>query len=120
MSDNGPYGNDLPDVIIGQVQTLGFEFGFFLPAGVTLTGTPTVVATVIEGTDPTPDNEFSGAASIGTIAVADGGSGRANCAIKRRFAPALAPVHYLLAATCLRSDGDTAKMSSHVWARNAE
>lgn len=119
-NNSGPYGDDLPDVLVGQGQTLGFDFGFFLPAGVTLTGTPTVVATVMDGTDPTPDSEFAGAAAIGTIAVADGGSGKANTAIKRRFVPVLSPVHYLLQATCLRSDGDTAKMSSHVWVRSAE
>lgn len=119
-SENGPYADDFPDALIGQSQTLGFDFGNFLPAGVTLTGTPTVVATVIEGTNPAPDAEFTSAAAIGTISIADHGTGRASAAIKRRFTPTIANVHYLLVATCTRSDGDVAIMSSHVWARAAE
>lgn len=119
-SGNGPYADDFPDVLMGMGQTLGFDFGDFLPAGVTLSGTPTVVATVVQGTNPTPDGEFQGAAAVGTISIADHGTGKTNTAIKRRFVPTVAGVQYLLVAKCLRSDGDTAEMSNHVWARAAE
>jgi hypothetical protein len=48
----------------GESVVLTFNMASNLPTGVTLTGTPTVVATVLEGTDPSPSSILNGAASL--------------------------------------------------------
>lgn len=48
----------------GEVDDRGLDFAALLESGETLTGTPTVTVTVLDGTDATPANIKSGAASI--------------------------------------------------------
>jgi hypothetical protein len=116
---SGPYFPDLPDVIVGQKQTLAFDFGKFLPSGVTLTGTPTVTIAVSDlngQTAPvTLDSEFTGAAQVGTVTLANGGSAVANAAVLRQMLPTVGGgITYCITITATRSDGDIAKGESHI------
>lgn len=121
----GPYANDLQDILLGAKQTVAFDFGRSLPSGVALTGTPTLTISVSElppgVTAPSLDAEFNGAAQIGTVSVALGGSGVTNAAVLRQMLPTVgAGIQYLLVARCARDDGDIAVMESHVRVMTAE
>lgn len=122
----GPYFDDLPDILIGQKQTLSFDFGRYLPSGVTLSGTPTVTITVSElppgATAPAVlDSEFTGIAQVGTVTVANGGSGVASTAVLRQMLPTVGlGIQYLLVIQANRSDGDIAKSECHIRAVTPE
>jgi hypothetical protein len=60
-----------PNKLIEEKLVLGFEFTAELNAGETLTGTPAVTASVVEGTDAAPSGLLNGAAQIsdGTVLV---------------------------------------------------
>lgn len=104
-----PAANQLPSVAPAQVQTVTCDFGFFLPSGVTLTGTPTVtVISDIAGVDPSPSHILSGSPTIGT-APPPLGSNVANAAVLQRIASGLDGAIYLLEVTCSRTDGDVAE-----------
>ena len=107
---------EFPDIEAGdgKRQTLGFDFGRFLPAGVTLVTNPTVEIHVIEGDDPSPSDRLIGAAVIGTIPLAERGSGKSNTAILQQVGNFPGTVEYVIAAACERSDGDTANMWTHI------
>jgi hypothetical protein len=104
-------GNEMPEfgmlpfVSPAQKQTISVDFGAFLPGGVTLTGSPTVTATVNSGTDSTPQSRISGG-SVGTESLANGGSGVANTAISFQVSGTLPGVVYIIEVVCTRSDGD--------------
>lgn len=99
-----PQSRTLPPIDAGVPQTIGLDFGRFLPAGVTLTGTPTVAISVVAGTDPTPESRLTSAPAIGTAPVAQNGTGVSNATIFQQITP-LGGVVYLIWAKCPRSDG---------------
>ncbi len=89
----------------GVPTTISADFGFYLPAGVTLSGTPQVEAiAVLSGTDPDPESRITGGPSIGTVPVAQKGSGAADAAVLVQLT-ALGAVEYFIWLTCGRSDG---------------
>lgn len=54
----------LPIMFVGEHRVVSANFAKQLASGVGLTGTPTVVATVLSGTDASPQTIVSGSASI--------------------------------------------------------
>jgi hypothetical protein len=60
-----------PNKLTEEKLVLGFEFTAELNVGETLTGTPTVTASAVEGTDAAPSGLLNGAAQIsdGTVLV---------------------------------------------------
>ncbi len=89
---------------------MAIDFGNFLPAGVTLTGTPTIALSVSYGTDAAPQSRLVGGPVVGT---ARDGTGIANTAIVFQIGSCVAGTIYVIDAYCLRSDGDTAEASAH-------
>lgn len=106
-----PFTIQLPPVGPNQLQTMGLDFGKFLPAGVTLTGTPTVTLSVSSGTDATPAARLTRAGAVGTISTADGGTGVTNAAVLFQVGTCVAKVVYIADVVCARSDGDVAEGS---------
>jgi hypothetical protein len=107
-----PQATNLPPIDeLVQVQTVTFDFGAgaYLPNGVTLQGTPTVMISVKSGTDGTPNDRVLQAPRIGT-APAPNGSGRTDCAVLVQIGQCPGPVTYLVQCVCARSDGDIASM----------
>lgn len=102
----------LPPVGLNQVQTLTIDFGRFLPSGVTLTGTPTVVLTAIFGVDTTPQARVTGGPIVGTAPTSSGGTGIANVAIFFQVSTCVPGVEYVADIYCSRSDGDVVEAST--------
>lgn len=88
-----------------EQQTLTIDFGLRLPAGVQLTGTPTVTLTTLDGTDSTPQARLSAGPSIGT-APPPNGSGVFEAAILFQVANCVAGTLYGVSAYCLSTAGD--------------
>ena len=99
----------LPAMAPDQVQTMGMDFGLFLPSGVTLTGTPTLTLGVASGTDPDPQSHLSFGPTVGTLPTAQGGSGVTDTAIIFQISGAIGEVTYSVEGVCTRSDGDRAE-----------
>lgn len=102
-----PAANPLPPITPSQVQTLTCDFGYFLPAGVTLEGTPSVTVSDLAGVDPDPEHILDGGATVGTAPLPNG-SNVTNAAALQRVQQGVAGAIYLIEVTCPRSDGDTA------------
>lgn len=103
-----------PDLIAGIRQTIGVDFGDFLPADVTLNN-PTVSISVVpnEGVDPTPANRVTGGPQIGTIPVADKGTGVEDASILVQLNGL--PGVYLVQVIANRSDGsDQVSYFTHI------
>ena len=100
-----PLGAAIPAIGPNQVQTVAVDFGNFLPAGVTLTGTPTVTLTVSNGVDADPQEHVASSA-VGTASAAIGGTGAVNAAILFQLTGLLLGVVYAVDMFCERSDGD--------------
>ncbi len=101
----------LPSVGPNQVQTIGVDFGNFLPAGVVLNGTApstlSVTLSALIGTDASPQSRIASGPTIGTISQANGGSGLANTAVLFQVSGCLPNVQYQADVVSHRSDGDT-------------
>lgn len=108
-----PAINAMPDVALEQKQTLGIDFGNFLPEGVTLTGAPTAVLTAVGGEDADPASRITGGPTIATIATAVGGTGLTDTGILVQVYLCTEGVKYILEVYCDRSDGDIAEASTH-------
>ena len=109
-----PFFGTFPPISPAQKQTFSFDFGQFLPPGVTLTGTPTVALTTVYGTDSSPLSRITGGPTIGTVPTSLGGSGIANTAILFQLFGCLAGVQYVIETVCTRSDGDVAEGSARL------
>ena len=109
-----PFFGTFPPVTPLQKQTLSFDFGKFLPAGVTLTGTPTLTLTPIYGTDSNPASRITSGPTIGTVSIALGGSGVTSTGILFQLFGCPAGVTYIVETVCTRSDGDIAEGSSRL------
>ena len=101
-----PFIGNLPSVGPNQKQTLGIDFGDFLPGGTTLTGTPTATLTISFGADPNPQSRISGGPDVGTIPVSLGGTGAADAAVILQIYQCVSGTSYVLDVYCNRSDGD--------------
>ena len=107
-----PRASDFPPLgAVIQEVTLTFDFGPMLPAGVTLTGAPTVTCTVESGVDPDPSSRLLGPAVIGT-APPPSGSNVPNAAVLQQIGSGVADVTYLLVCSCPTSVGDVAELWS--------
>lgn len=104
-----PAVGQFPTIAPKQKQTMGFDFGNFLPAGASLTGTPTLVVTAKYGTDSSAQSRVSSGPSIGTISALNGGTGIENAAIIFQMFGCLSGVDYTLEVVCTRTDGDIAE-----------
>jgi hypothetical protein len=102
----------LPAVGVNQAQTMGVDFGNFLPPGVTLVGTPTVKLTTSFGNDPNPQSRISAGPVVGTISPALNGTGLANTSIIWQVEGCLPDVFYIVELSCARSDPDIAEAST--------
>ena len=107
-----PFFGNFPAVASIQKQTLSFEFGDFLPANVTLTGTPTLNITTIFGSDSSPNSHVTSGPIVGSVPKAEGGTGLANTAILFQITGCLAGVTYTAEVSCSRSDGDVVEGSA--------
>jgi hypothetical protein len=99
-----PFSN-FPEMVGGVEVDPGLTWDFKLPAGVTLTGTPTVTVTVYEhsdGADATPQDRLV-SAQVGTAL-----NGTTNCAVIAKFGPPQPDVNYLFTVSCARSDSGVA------------
>jgi len=90
-----------------QSQSISFDFGNFLAAGVVLTGTPTINVLIQSGTDPNPQSHLYGPAVIGTVPLPKG-TGITNTAVIQQFVDGIAGVVYLLECICSSSDNNVA------------
>jgi hypothetical protein len=91
---------------------MALDFGRFLPAGVKLTGLPSVQLTVESGIDPVPQSRIVYGPAVGTAQVQRGGTGIPNTAILFTIGGCLPNVTYLVDAWCSRTDEDTAEVST--------
>lgn len=113
--DAMPAVRDFPpiDALI-QKQTLGVDFGLFLPPGVTLTGTPTVSISVTQGVDPNAAERLLASPTIGTIQPGQNGTGVIDVSLLQQVGTCLGGVDYLLVFSCDRSDGDNVVAWAHL------
>lgn len=107
-----PVLRSLPNVLPGQRQVIGVDLGDLLPTGVTLLGTPTVTLRATQGVDAVAQSRVTMGPYVGTVAVADGGSGRTNGAVLLQVTGCLPLVTYLVEVLCDRSDGDVVDAST--------
>jgi len=98
-----------PNIGPNQAQTMGVDFGKFLPSGVTLTGTPTINVTALNGLDASPNSRISGGPSVGTISTANNGTGNTNTSVLYQISGCTPGETYQLDIYCTRSDGDRAE-----------
>src|SRR5258708_39995046 len=85
-----------PIVATLQARSLGIDFGLYLDAGVTLTGTPTLTLSVVSGVDATPAARLTTGPTVGTITTDNGGTGVASAAIKFQLSDLQPNTKYLL------------------------
>lgn len=109
---------DLPDISPEQAEPIPFDFGDFLPTGVTLIGTPSVAITVsqawVDGAvDGAPQGRAITSPAIGTVLPPDG-TGVTNTAIIQMFGGGVHGIIYKLQAVCQRSDNGIAEMTVHM------
>jgi hypothetical protein len=86
------FTNKLP----GAEVVLSFSAVQWLPAGVTLTGTPTVTASVADGDDPSPTSVLNGPAVLDVT----------NTLVLQPVKAGLASVYYLFDVQCASSSDD--------------
>lgn len=110
-----PFFGALPAVDQNQKQTLTFDFGRFLPPGVTLSGTPSLTLAVANGPDPSPASRITAGPILGTAPQNIGGTGLASCAILVQVATCVPGTQYLASFFASRTDGDVASGSSTFW-----
>jgi hypothetical protein len=95
-----------PPIDAGRKQTITLDFGDFLPAGVTLAGTPAVGGSMVSGPDVNPASRITSGPTIGPAPSAEDVSGAASAAILVQLQPmAAANNEYLVWGYCARSDG---------------
>lgn len=95
-----------PVAAIVEAQTLTIDFGSRLPAGVTLTGVPTVVLSSMDGSDSNPQSRIVGSPVIG-VAPPPNGTGVANAAVLFQVANCVAGTLYGVKCYCQATSGDT-------------
>jgi hypothetical protein len=110
-----PFFGALPAVDQNQKQTLTFDFGRFLPPGVTLTGTPSLTLAVANGPDTAPASRITAGPILGTAPQNVGGTGLDSCAILVQVATCVPGTQYLASFFATRTDGDIASGSSTFW-----
>lgn len=104
---------ELPEVGPNQQQTMGLDFGSFLPEGVTLVGTPTLLMTTSFGTDDAAQSRVLVGPVIGLIPEDLNGTGIANTAVIFQVGNCLVGVRYVVDIYCPSSDGDVVEASAH-------
>jgi hypothetical protein len=92
-----------------EQETIGFDFGPALKAGVTITSVATITCAVHSGTDATPSARLVGGSSI----VASQATGAPSAAVAQNIGNMLAGVTYVLQCVVNTSDGQ--KLS--LWSR---
>jgi hypothetical protein len=101
-----PQGPDLSQMDVGETITGAVDFAAWLPPGVTIAA---IVSVVISNDQPPTGSPFAtpvGGASIGTAAVAQGGSGITNAAVLQQW-QGLLPGVIRITATIRTSDNQT-------------
>lgn len=72
-----------PDKAPAEIVFLGFDFAADLDTGETISGTPTITASLVAGTDPTPSAIISGIPSVvGALVVQRVGGGIAGASYR--------------------------------------
>lgn len=95
---------------IVEEETVTFDYGILLAAGVVLTGAPTLTCDVYSGTDPAPSSRLLGAAAF----VASPNSGASNAAVAQLVGTMVAGVTYRLQCVCATSDGQNLSLWNHL------
>jgi hypothetical protein len=103
-----------PLVATLQKQTLAVDFGSVIPTGAFLNGTPTLTVTTDNGVDATPSSRLTSGPTIGTLSVADGGTGIANAALFFQLSALVLGASYLLVYSCNVNNGDKVAAYNHV------
>jgi hypothetical protein len=106
-----------PMIAVSQSKTLAVDFGGVLPSGVTLVvvpSAPTITLTTDNGTDATPQDRLTVGPSIGTLSVADGGTGVANAALFFQLSALVLGASYLLVYSSYASNGDRIAAFNHI------
>lgn len=93
-----------------EIETVTFDFGLILVAGVTVTGISSVTCEVVSGTDSNPASRLVGGAAI----VASPNSGGANQAVAQLVGTMLGGVTYRLQCVVTSSDGQTISLWNHI------
>lgn len=93
-----------------EIETVTFDFGLILVAGVTITGISAVTCEVVSGTDANPASRLVGGAAI----VASPNSGGANQAVAQLVGTMLGGVTYRLQCVVTSSDGQTISLWNHL------
>jgi hypothetical protein len=93
-----------------EEETVTFDYGLILAAGVTLTGTPTVTCAVYSGTDDSPASRLIGPPAF----IKSANSGAANAAVAQLVGDMLAGVTYRLQCVCKTSDGQNLSLWTHL------
>lgn len=93
-----------------EIETVTFDFGLILVAGVTITGVTSLTCEVVSGTDPNPASRLVGSAAI----VASPNSGGANQAVAQLVGTMLGGVTYRLQCVATSSDGQTISLWNHL------
>jgi hypothetical protein len=86
-----------PAMLPHEVRPMTVDFAGVLPAGVTLSGTPTVTMSVAVGTDADPQSHVSGTPAIATVTGA-------NKAVSFTLASLVPGVEYVVDVYFPRSD----------------
>lgn len=109
-----------PLVALLQVQTLAVDFGTFLRPGVKLANTPvapTVTVTTDSGTDASPQTRLTAGPSIGTLSVAEGGTGKDSTALFFQLSGLRTDAAYKLVYSCSADNGDVPVAFNHIHAK---
>jgi hypothetical protein len=112
ISNNVSQTNQLTPPIDADVEaeTVTFDYGLILAAGVTVTSIASLKCEVVSGTDPTPTARLLGGATIGTSP----NSGGANQATFQLVGTMLGGVTYRLQCVANCSDGQIISLWNHI------
>jgi hypothetical protein len=102
----------LPNVDPGETVTVTFDYTGLLATGVTLSGTPTVSATVAP-TSPVPDGNPSNILLTEPQLGPSPKTGAADTAVLVQTGSLVVGAVYILQALCTDSNGDTRSLWTH-------
>lgn len=107
-----------PLVELLQAQTLAVDFGAFLLPDVTLLPSgaviPTIVVTTDSGVDAAPQTRLTVGPAVGTLSVAEGGTGKTNTALFFQLTGLRSGASYRLVYSCSASNGDVPVAFNHI------
>lgn len=104
-----PRGNDFPSIDPAEVVTGTWDFGPWLPTGVTIVGINAMSVATIIGADASPASRLVGAPQI----AKSPSTGASQCAILQQIGNMIAGVVYRLTASVQTSDGQSLVLYCH-------